>query len=377
MIIGGGIGGLAAALRSAPCGELRARLWSRCPPSAKSALGLSLWSNALRPSANWRPKDKVAEQVIASGSEFDTFSSQTSSGRPIAKSRFIDMAREAGAPCVCIHRAELQRILFAQLGPASVRTGARCVEFDNSTAILESGERIDADFLVGADGINSIIRAQLHGNEPARYEGATCWRGICHASQLLPARTSLLALGPGTQFGACPCGQGQVYWFLAKNAPQGTVQTKADALAACNGWAAPIVDFIQATPQEAIIHNDILDRKPLKHWGRGRVTLLGDAAHAATPNLGQGACQAIEDAVTLAHAVRANPNIEAALRTYERLRIPRTTAIINDSWRAGQLLQTEQPIIAAFRDWFSASSIGQRIQTQMFRKLLLHRVPEL
>jgi 2-polyprenyl-6-methoxyphenol hydroxylase-like FAD-dependent oxidoreductase len=347
------------------------------PSIREVGAGLSLWSNAILALRELGTEGKIAEQVIASGSEFDTFSSQTSSGRPIAKSRFTDMAREAGAPCVCIHRAELQRILFAQLGPASVRTGARCVEFDNSTAILESGERIDADFLVGADGINSIIRAQLHGNEPARYEGATCWRGICYASQLLPARTSLLALGPGTQFGACPCGQGQVYWFLAKNAPRGTIRSKADALAACESWSTPVLDFVHATPEEAIIQNDILDRKPLKHWGRGRVTLLGDAAHAATPNLGQGACQAIEDAVTLAHAVRANPNIEAALRTYERLRIPRTTAIINDSWRAGQLLQTEQPLIAAFRDWFSASSIGQRIQTQMFRKLLLHRVPEL
>jgi len=107
------------------------------------------------------------------------------------------------------------------------------------------------------------------------------------------------------------------------------------------------------------------------------VTLLGDAAHASTPNLGQGACQAIEDAVTLADCVRGNRNIEQALRTYEQLRIPRTTAIVNDSWRAGQLLQTEQPLIAAVRDWFSASAVGRSIQTRMFRKLLRYRVPKL
>ena len=138
-----------------------------------------------------------------------------------------------------------------------------------------------------------------------------------------------------------------------------------------------VLDFIHATPENAIVQNDIVDRRPLKRWGRGRVTLLGDAAHASTPNLGQGACQAIEDAVTLADCVRVNSSIEQALRTYERLRIPRTTMIVNDSWRAGQLLQTEQPMIAAFRDWLSASAIGQSIQTRMFRKLLLHRVPKL
>jgi 2-polyprenyl-6-methoxyphenol hydroxylase-like FAD-dependent oxidoreductase len=372
VIIGGGIGGLAAALALRRVG-IETVVVEQVPAIREVGAGLSLWSNAILALRELG----VDNKVVANGSEFDTFSSQTSSGGPIANSRFADLAREAGAPCVCIHRAELQRILLAELDPTSVRTGARCVAFDDSTAILESGERIDADFLIGADGINSGIRSKLHGDEPPRYEGATCWRGICSASELLPNRTSLLALGPGTQFGACPTGPGLVYWFLARNAPRGTVQTKADALAACNGWAAPVLDFIQATPEEAIVQNDILDRKPLKRWGRGRVTLLGDAAHASTPNLGQGACQAIEDAVTLAHSVRANPNVEAALRTYERLRIPRTTMIVNDSWRAGQLLQTEQPIIAAFRDWLSASAIGQRIQTQMFRKLLLHRVPKL
>jgi 2-polyprenyl-6-methoxyphenol hydroxylase-like FAD-dependent oxidoreductase len=372
VIIGGGIGGLAAAVALRLVG-VDSVVVEQVPAIREVGAGLSLWSNAVFALRELG----VEEKVLASGSAFDTFLSRTSSGRPIAESGFADLANQAGAPCVCIHRAELQRILFEALDPASIRTGARCVAFEDSTAILESGERILADLLVAADGINSVIRRTLHGDEPMRYEGATCWRGICRASDLLPARTSLLVLGPGTQFGACPCGPGLVYWFLAKNAPRGTIQTKADALAACRGWAAPVLDFIHATPEDAIVQNDILDRKPLKSWGRGRVTLLGDAAHASTPNLGQGACQAIEDAVTLADCVRGNPNIEAALRTYERLRIPRTTAIVNDSWRAGQLLQTEQPIIAAFRDWLSASALGQHLQTQMFRKLLLHRVPTL
>jgi 2-polyprenyl-6-methoxyphenol hydroxylase-like FAD-dependent oxidoreductase len=372
VILGGGIGGLAAGVALRRVG-VESVVLEQAAAIREVGAGLSLWSNAV---AALRELG-VEEKAVACGSVFETFSSRTSSGRPIAESRFADLAREAGAPCVCIHRAVLQRILLAELDPTSVRTDARCVGFENSTALLESGERIEADFLVGADGIKSVIRCQLHGEEPPRYEGATCWRGICNATELLPARTSLLVLGPGTQFGAVPCGSGLGYWFLAKNAPRGTVQSKADALAACRGWASPVLDFIHATPEEAIFQNDIVDRKPLKSWGRGRVTLLGDAAHASTPNLGQGACQAIEDAVTLADCVRGNRNIEQALRTYEQLRIPRTTAIVNDSWRAGQLLQTEQPLIAAVRDWFSASAVGRSIQTRMFRKLLRYRVPKL
>lgn len=372
VIIGGGIGGLAAAVALRKVG-VDSVVVEQVATIREVGAGLSLWSNAVVALR----EIGVAEKVISSGSVFETFLSRSHSGRPTAVSSFADLAREAGAPCVCIHRAVLQRILFEELDPASVRTGARCIGFEDSVAILETGERIESDFLIGADGINSVIRRQLHGEEPPRYEGATCWRGICNASELLAGGTSLLVLGPGTQFGAVLCGQGLVYWFLAKNAPRGTVQSKTDALAACHGWAAPVLDFIHATPEEAILQNDIIDRKPLKRWGRGRVTLLGDAAHASTPNLGQGACQALEDAVTLADAVRGNRNIEPALRTYERLRIPRTTSIVNDSWRVGQLLQTERPTIAAFRDWFSASRIGKRIETRMFRKLLLHRVPTL
>jgi 2-polyprenyl-6-methoxyphenol hydroxylase-like FAD-dependent oxidoreductase len=372
VILGGGIGGLAAAIALRRVG-VESFVLEQAPAIREIGAGLSLWSNAVVALRELG----VDQGVIAGGSEFETFLSQTSSGRPIAESNFADLAREAGAACVCIHRAVLQRILFEELDPATVRTAARCIGFEDSTALLESGERIEADFLIGADGINSAIRRQLHGEEPPRYEGATCWRGICNTIEFLPDRTSLLVLGPGTQFGAVPCGSGLVYWFLAKNAPRGTVQTKADALAACHDWAPPVLDFIHATPEVAIVQNDIVDRKPLKSWGSGRVTLLGDAAHASTPNLGQGACQAIEDAVTLADCVRGSPNIEGALRTYERLRIPRTTMIVNDSWQAGKLLQTEQPLIAAFRDWFSASAIGQSIQTRMFKKLLLHRVPKL
>lgn len=259
IILGGGIGGLAAAIALRRVG-VESLVLEQAPAIHEIGSGLSLWSNAV---AALRELG-AAEKVISGGSTFETFLSRTSSGRPIAESNFADLAREAGAPCVCIHRAVLQRILFEELNPTSVRTGARCIAFDNSTAILESGERIEADFLIGADGINSVIRRTLHGDQPPRYEGATCWRGICHASELLPACTSLLVLGPGTQFGAVPCGSGLVYWFLAKNAPRGTVQTKADALAACYGWAAPVLDFIHATPEEAIVQNDIVDRKPLK-----------------------------------------------------------------------------------------------------------------
>ena len=330
LIVGAGIGGLAAAVALRRVG-IETLVIEQVAEIREVGAGLSLWSNAV----NALRELGVEASVLASASVIERNESRTRSGRLIAHNDLAEISRIAGAPCICVHRGVLQRILLDALPPGSVRTHARCSGFDNSTAVLDSGERIAADILIGADGISSVIRARLHGSEPPRYAGYTCWRGICQDSGVLADRSALLAIGSGTQFGVWPCGAGQLYWFLTKNAPEGTRQTKADAVALCRDWAAPAPSIVEATPEEAIVQNDIVDRRPLQWWGRG-ATLLGDAAHAATPNLGQGACQALEDAVVLAHCLGSVRPIDAALRDYERLRIARTTTIVRDSCAAGE-----------------------------------------
>jgi hypothetical protein len=177
--------------------------------------------------------------------------------------------------------------------------------------------------------------------------------------RVLPDGAALLAVGAGSQFGLWPCGPGQLYWFLTKNAPQDAAHDKAEAVALCRDWAAPIPEIIEGTSENAIVQNDILDRPPLRWWGRGRVTLLGDAAHATTPNLGQGACQALEDAVMLAHCLSGVQPVEAALRAYERVRIPRTTAIVRDSWQSGRILQPDRPALEWLRNRLMGTRAGR------------------
>src|ERR1700722_3589142 len=150
VIIGGGIGGLAAAVALRKVG-VESVVVEQVAAIREVGAGLSLWSNAV---AALRELG-VDEKVISSGSVFETFLSRSHSGRSIAVSSFVDLAREAGAPCVCIHRAVLQRILFEELDPASVRTGARCIGFEDSVAILETGERVEGGFLCGLDGRKS------------------------------------------------------------------------------------------------------------------------------------------------------------------------------------------------------------------------------
>jgi len=374
VIVGAGIGGLAAAVALQRV-RLETVIVERAASMGEVGAGLSLWSNA----TNALRELGVADKVRAAGSVVERLWSQTLTGRPIGIFDLSEISRSAGTPCVCVRRAVLQQILLAELPSLAVRTGVRCLGFEGSTAVLEGGRRIEGDVVVGADGIFSVIRDQLHGPAEPRHAGYTCWRGVYQGEEVLPERTSLLAVGGGSQFGLWPCGAGQFYWFLTKNSALRRSQAEAipQAVATCDHWPSLIREVIAGTPEGSIVQNDILDRPPLSWWGRGRVTLLGDAAHATTPNFGQGACQALEDAVVLADCLRRPQPVEAALREYESRRLPRTSAMVRDSWQSGRLLQLDQRWLEALRNWLMGSWLGKHLTERTFRELLLYRVPAL
>jgi 2-polyprenyl-6-methoxyphenol hydroxylase-like FAD-dependent oxidoreductase len=149
--------------------------------------------------------------------------------------------------------------------------------------------------------------------------------------------------GCGQEFGIVPLSSERIYWFATRNVPEGEEDLpsgrKQELLKLFQGWYPAIPALIQASPQDAIVRNDIYDRPPLMAWSKGRVTLLGDAAHPMTPNLGQGACQAIEDAVVLAASLRASGSIQQALQTYQTTRLPRATLMMTRSHQLGALVQ--------------------------------------
>ncbi len=202
VIIGAGIGGLAAAVALRRVG-VESLVVERADSIREIGAGLSVWSNA----TNALRELGVELRVSDSASVIERTSVRASAGRLLATNEFGDISRNADAPCLCVSRPVLQRILLEELPPAWVRTNARCVGFDDSTAILENAERMEADVLVGADGISSVIRARLHGAEPPCYAGYTCWRGMIRKQGALPDRTALLAVGAGSQFGLWPCGR--------------------------------------------------------------------------------------------------------------------------------------------------------------------------
>ncbi len=161
--------------------------------------------------------------------------------------------------------------------------------------------------------------------------------------------------GAGQRFGVVPIGGGRIYWFATANAPEGAEDPpegrKARLQERFAGWAFQIPALIERTPEAAIIHNDLIDRPPVERWHAGRVVLLGDAAHATTPNFGQGAAMAIESGVVLARALEASEDLEAALGSYERTRRPRTAAITDQSWSMGKVGQVENRAVRAVRNF--------------------------
>jgi 2-polyprenyl-6-methoxyphenol hydroxylase-like FAD-dependent oxidoreductase len=346
IIIGGGIGGLSAALALERVG-IRCDVFEQAEELREVGAGLTVWANAIRALEQLG----AAQQVLSLSSKMDRFEVRTSTGQIVSALSFFKLERKLGVPVgVVVHRADLLRELAAGLEKDRTHCGARCVAIENKAdgvlARFADGREASADLLVGADGLHSVVRSQLHGPSKPRYAGYTCWRGVTKLEvNDPPPGLSFETWGPGARFSVHHCGPGRLFWYATRNLPEGGVDSiagrKADVQGIFQTWHSPIPEVINATPGAEILRNDIVDRLPLAHWGRGRVTLLGDAAHPTTPNLGQGACQAIEDAVCLAESLVGGRDVETALRLYEQMREPRTTAITRDSWRFGSICQWE------------------------------------
>jgi 2-polyprenyl-6-methoxyphenol hydroxylase-like FAD-dependent oxidoreductase len=228
------------------------------------------------------------------------------------------------------------------------------------TVLFVDGSEERADLLMGADGLRSKIRAELFGPEEPRYAGYAAWRAVVEPEQeLLPWGSGFESWARGRRFGCAHIGKGRVNWFATRNSPEGErdgppgspTGAKATLLDLFGGWHHPVHELIEATAEKAIRRDDLYDREPLSGcWGEGRVTLLGDAAHPMTPNLGQGACQAIEDAVVLAWCLGERSAVIDALRRYEGLRADRVAMVVRRSRRIGQVGQLENPLLCLLRD---------------------------
>jgi FAD-dependent urate hydroxylase len=327
-IIGAGIGGLTAAIALRRIG-LDVRVFERAPRLGEVGAGITLWPNATRILF-----DLGVAAIEKRSRRLGSMEIRSSDGRLLSRTTPDAIEEQLGAPAIALHRADLHAALVDALPREIIHLGAERLDVE--------GELQSADLVIGADGIRSSVRGYLFPDVRPRYAGYTGWRAITNHS----ATQVIETWGRGARFGIVPIGDGRVYWYATQNAKAGATTPLPDF----SEWHAPIAELVASTPAESILQNDIYDIEPMPKWSRGRVMLLGDSAHATTPNLGQGACMAIESAAVLAEEL-ASRDVDAAIEAYEQRRIPRTARIATESWRIGSVGQLEGTVACAMRNF--------------------------
>lgn len=354
LIAGGGIGGLTAAIALRQAG-FDVQVFEKAPEIREIGAGIAISPNAVSALRRIGLDRAVAEAGVVA----EDLDLRSSDGTLLARLHPRGLGAGIDAPFVCIHRATLQAVLLEALGREAVHTGCECVGFEEGPVLrLKDGRRIAGAALLGADGLHSRMRGQLLGDGEPLYAGYTSWRAVTPAGFTPRPTATSETWGRGHRFGIVPLDHrqdGRVYWYATRNALPGgrdePGRLREDLLRTFRSWHEPIADLIAATPEEAILRTDIQHRRPVRHWGEGRMTLLGDAAHPTTPNLGQGACLAIEDAVVLADCLRALPDVPSALRRYESLRRARAAHIALRAAHLGWIGQWENALACRFRDF--------------------------
>ncbi|WP_330344260.1 FAD-dependent monooxygenase [Streptomyces longwoodensis] len=356
VVAGGGIGGLTAAVALSRHGW-RVTLCERAPALTGAGAGIVLAPNALRaldsigvPTGAW-----------AGDAPLGTVGLRTPDGAWLSRADSRALVARHGLSSCAVHRAVLIDALAAALPPGTVRLGVPVTGVHDAggpVVVSTTAGDLRADVLVAADGLRSVLRAQLFPGHPGlRHAGEAGWRAVLPGAGL-PRPQAAETWGAGERFGVVPLVDGRIYAYAT--AVTGPAARPADHHAELTrrfgAWHDPIpalLDRLDPGTAEpvGILHHDFHELAvPLPRFHAGRVALLGDAAHAMTPNLGQGGCQAVEDAVVLAHLLARDPDVPSALAAYTRARHRRTVRVSRRSRRIGELARLSHPLAVSLRN---------------------------
>ena len=345
VVIGAGIGGLTAGVALGRAGWTVTVL-ERALALEPVGSGLGIGPNALH-----------ALDAIGLGADVRGFAAvqgkggiRRADGRWLVRTDLGAVAKRFGDPQLMTLRTDLTSLLAGHLPDGALRTGTAVVAVDPGEAepgrqarVVTGTEELDADLVVAADGINSLTRQTLFPDYPGpRFAGVTAWRFVVQrpAGSVEPAES----WGSGSVFGVVPVADDLIYCYASarSGADAGGDDETAELNRRFGSWHEPIPALIGAVLPDDVLRNDVYWlAEPLPAYHRGRVALLGDAAHAMTPHLGQGACQAIEDAVVLA-------GLATDLAGYTAARMARTRMVVTASDRATRLTATtSRPAVAA------------------------------
>lgn len=358
-IIGAGIGGLTLALYLKRQGIVPV-IYESAPVIEPAGAGIMMAYNAMQVFEDLG----LAESITAAGNNVRGFEISDQKEKLIMATTLDQPDLQKGIYNVAIHRADLQRILSEAVGAEHIQLSRRLRSIEEGPTIkllFEDGHQATCDYLFGADGIKSAVRNHIAPQSTLRDSGQVCWRGICTPpSPDLKSDIAIEQWGHGQRFGYVLLNPGQIYWFAVSNEKHVVDDNIPESLKSFNPIAQQL---IAATPADKIIYSKISDLSPLAFWHKEHICLIGDAAHATTPNMGQGGCQAIEDAYTIGKLLEQGHALKDTFPLLRQLRKKRVNKIVRQSRLIGSLSQLENKYAASFRNFalrLSAASAAKK-----------------
>ncbi len=351
-IIGAGIGGLTTAIALIQKG-FEVEIFENTPEFKQAGSGINLAINAMQV----YKRLGVYDEILAKGNYTNSMNARTKKLSFLTKANFKSFEDTYGVKTVAIHRAILHEILLKKIGNTPIHLNKKLKQLKQHNGIVnlgfEDGTIHKAEVVLGADGIHSAVRKSIFSNTELRDAKQVCWRGISTAKIDNKHLRELNEIwGKGKRFGFVHIAPNKVYWFALINKNK-FKNKEANLLDIFSDYHQTVKDIISKTPAEDILCNEIWDLKPIDTWYKENVCLVGDAAHATTPNMGQGAVQAIESALALSICLKEEPNIEKAFRRYEQIRQEKARSIIRTSWFIGKLAQSDNLIVCMIRNFIT------------------------
>ena len=366
-IIGGGIGGLTLAIALHQKG-MKFRVFEQAPSLDAVGAGIILANNAMQV----YEKLGLRPQIEALGHPIAAMNIRDRDLKGISEMQLDQFERRFGVRNIAIHRGVLQQLLLSKIPQEFIYLGKQLVDIQQDNGIelaFMDGSQHYSQAVVAVDGIYSTVRRCLFQENTIRKANQICWRGIMEFKLPDPFHRELNECwGLGDRFGFVQISKDKVYWYALQTILKHHEVSKRHKPDLYFENYHPLVQTIlEHTPVEAIHTDGIFDLKPIHSWTTGCVCLLGDAAHATTPNLGQGACQAIEGAYVLAECLQKFP-ISKAFKNYEKTRIKKAHLVVNASWKIGKMAHVTNPFLAKARNLLMRT-IPSRMNVQLTHQI--------
>ena len=353
IIVGAGIAGLCLAKAFEDL-NISYTLYEKADEVRGIGAGFGLASNAMKAFEILGYDDKI----IPLGHMLDDFEIQDWKEKTILKADTNRLRKNYNTDNFAIHRADLHHYLYQSINPKNVVTGKKVVDlqqsYDKVVLYFDDDTNETTDFVIASDGISSAIRQKLLPKSTPKYAGYICWRGVIK-DENYTSKKSIETWGPNGRFGLTPLKDNQIYWYACKNTPLNSDVYQWDLTDIRRNFAdysGLIRSTLQKTNQQDLITAPIMDLEPINSYNFNRVLIIGDAAHATTPNMGQGACMAVEDVCVLVDELKNNPdNIILCFENYNKRRLKRTQYIIHTSRLAGKVAQLENKFLTTVRNF--------------------------